>query len=538
MGSSRRQWEDILKLGQQIALFYELSFRRLETLDTKLLRSQQLVFQQVKKDAQKQRDRFGVNFKSLLSAMLSATGAGKDAHTIPGHNADHDQAADQLRNVLGDIHVKVEKALSRMEPGTPQLNAQSRDDSGHANSRTKRQILKEIKSVIQALEDSDEIASFERLCPPIMDSPLGVGHMEKVLRNHEILSKASSDLIKSIGEACSAHSKHTIWLSLDVSSDEFDSIRTAYFHISFECPGDPSCRTSFKVESKLDESVAPTRRRSRRLAKATQTPIYTQNLNTRVSKQKPRRRSSASTDNLNRHLQREFCLGHYQQRFGEKWCFSVAARFLGPTADHDILYPGSEWAVKEPPLPLRDLFTIYRESKGISAEEFAIQRRRIAMLLIQAFLRFSTTKWFQDSWNMENIFVYHVARDAQNPRYEPIVRKKIRPEKDDFLSISPAEQKQMRITLVIILAELAAADRRFEKFTRDLHSPEKLGTLREWCEDNGPIKKILSEQLGPDFARIVEYCVKEDYDERNIHEVLHKLLSITVWDNSNVIISS
>ena len=142
MGSSRRQWEDILKLGQQIALYYELSFRRLDTLDTKLLRSQQLIFQQVKKDAQKQRDRFGVNFKSLLSAMLSATSAGEGTHTMPGHNADHDPAADQLRNVLGDIHVKVEKALIMMKPGTPRLNAQSRDDSDHANSRTKRQILK------------------------------------------------------------------------------------------------------------------------------------------------------------------------------------------------------------------------------------------------------------------------------------------------------------------------------------------------------------------------------------------------------------
>ena len=474
--------------------------------------------------------------------MLLVMSDGEAMDAMPGHDADDDSAADQVRIVLGEIHVKVEKALILMKRGAIRLHTHSRGDTDHTKSRPKRQILKKIGSAIQALEDSDEITSFEKLCPPIMDSPPGVGQMERVLRNDEILSKASSDLIKSIGEACSAHSKHTIWLNLEASSSEINTFRRASFHISFECPEDPTCRTSFRVESKLDESVTSTRRRSRRLASAASTPIYTQNSNNRVSKQKPRRRSSASTENLNRHLQREFCLGHYQQRFGEKWCFTVAARFLGPTADHDILYPGSEWAIKEPPLPLRDLFTRYRDSKGISAEDFATQRRRIAMLLIQAFLRFGTTKWFQDSWKMENIFVYHMALDAQNPRYEPIVRKKIRPEalnvfEDDLLTITPAEQKQMRITLVIILAELAAANRRFEDFTRDLQSPEQWGTLRECWGRKGLIKKILGEQLGPDFARIVEYCVKEDYDERNIHEAFHKLSSVTMQDISNLVTS-
>lgn len=480
---------------------------------------------------------------------------------------DADSPVENLLAELQSIHSIVERSLRTLEANTfrrPSLGPAGYQHLKGARAAAKgRTVLRELQNAVRALRDGNKIDNFRELC--LVVNPLEGPHseIETKLRKYKILSKASSGLLQSISTACSAHEEHTVWLNLDTAVCEEQVVTSAVFHIAFDCPDERDKTTSFRVESLLDdepskaaETTATTvatrqsppesppdgtaaiftigRRRSSRLcdkdSKAPKTAKDTVK-GSRVTKRRSPRRRSAPTaqpapvmqprrDTVIQQLEHEFCLSFYKQQFGFPWNYKIAARFLTPTGKHDIFYPNSDRVMKKPE-SLRDVFNkISTNQDPLMASAFdATQKRRIAKLIIKAFLSFNSSRWLRDSWDMKNMFVYNMSADNSRFLYEPIVKASIPgkasvgTDNDDesSLALTPAEHEKMRIMLGTILIEVAIADRRFERAIDALREPTQRDNLPQHCGKTGLFGKLVAEKVGTTYREVVEDCMKRDY---------------------------
>lgn len=490
---------------------------------------------------------------------------------------DPDSPVEHVLAELQSIHSIVERSLEMLKSSNcrpPSLGlrghqhlkgARAAAKGRRAGGFSKPPILRELQNAVRALKDGNKIDNFRELC--LVVNPLEGPHseIEMKLRKYKILSKASSGLLQSISMACSAHDEHTVWLNLDAAVCEEQVVTSAVFHIAFDCPDERDKTTSFRVQSLLDDEPSKAaetattavathqsppdsspdgtpavstvgRRRSSRLcdknSKAPKTAKDAVRGSRVVKRRSPPRRSAPIVqpkavtqerrDSVIRQLEHEFCLSLYKQQFGVDWNYKIAARFLTPTGKHDIFFPNSDRVMRKPE-SLRDLFNkISTIQDPLMASAFdATQKRRIAKLIIKAFLSFNSSRWLRDSWDMKNMFVYNMSADDSRFLYEPIVKASIPgkasvgTDNDDELSVAltPAEHENMRIMLGTILIEVALADRRFETVIEALRKPTQRDNLPQHCGKTGLIGELVARRVGTTYREVVEDCMKRDYGE-------------------------
>ncbi|KAM0420388.1 hypothetical protein ACHAPT_011808 [Fusarium lateritium] len=428
--------------------------------------------QRVSKDTQRQRAIFLIELRELCDTCTDD----KQPHGMGAvYTADEGSPVEQLQAELRSIHSNVSNVLEKLTHcGGPLSTTHAPREVGRRTSRFKSSILPELRRIIRDLEGGNSIKKIQELCLTINPLDSTSADVQTVLRKHSILTKASIGLLQSLGTTCSAHGDHRVWLSLDGEGSDENPFKQAFFHIAFEGPDDPDTTTSFRVESTLEEpGCAPKDPNGRRISARLQFKNTTQAgvKPTRVSKPPPKRAGTSRQETLIRQLEKEFCPARYRQRDGGEWTYKLAARFLTPTVKHEIFYPNSDRVLKGP-IPLRKLVSQYeitQDPRVLSAFD-ATQRRRIGTSILRAFLQFGSADWLRKSWDMKHIFVYNMSMDGDKVQYEPIVKTLVPRQMEGQSDLTTAERKDMRITLGVMLIEVALANRRMENYLKHMRS--------------------------------------------------------------------